>query len=192
MSELAMRSQRPSASSDEPRPSGRVPLELAPQSAIRLRACPLETPYCTIHWDERRALARFVRTERPYATIADIDDDGIAIQRVLERAGKVRLLVDLRSVMPRNDPGFEVAIANFRRRVLDGRQRVAILVRTAVGALQVKRHMREDGFQVEVFTSEEEALAYLEMRPSEGPPCSGRDWPAPRSHSWGRGPVRPG
>jgi hypothetical protein len=192
MSELPMRSQRPPASSKEPRPSVRYPLDLAPQSSIRLRVCLLETPYCTIHWDERRALAQFVRTERPYATIADIDEDGMAIQRVLERAGKVRLLVDLQQAMPRNDPGFEVAIANFRRRVLGGRQRVAILVRTAVGALQVKRHMREDGFQVEVFTSEEEALAYLDMRPSERPPCSGRDWPAPRSRSWGRGSVRSG
>jgi hypothetical protein len=39
-----------------------------------------------------------------------------------------------------------------------------ILVRTAVGALQVKRHMREDGCAVEVFTQEAAALAYLAQR----------------------------
>jgi len=199
MSELSLRSRRGisgnagslvpfdaerSPCSERSRQSGKVAPELAPLSSIRLKGRMFETPYCSIDWDGTRGLARFVRTGLPYATIAAIDEDGMAIQRVLERAGKIRLLVDLRPVKPRNDPSFEVAIANFRRRVLGGRQRVAILVRTAVGALQVKRHIREDGFHVEVFTSEEEALAYLDMRPSERAPCASHDGPAPRSRSF--------
>jgi len=200
MSELAPRSRRAcgisgnagsyvpfdaerSPCSERSRQSGKGAPELAPLSSIRVKGRLFESPYCTLDWEGTRVLARFVRTGLPYATIADIDEDGIALQRVLERAGKIRLLVDLRPVVPRNDPSFEVAIASFRRRVLGGRQRAAILVRTAVGALQVKRHMREDGFQVEVFTSEEEALAYLDMRPSERAPCAGHDSPAPRSRS---------
>lgn len=150
----------------------------APMSTIRPRARLLDTPYCSLEWDSARAIVRFTRSELPYASIADIEEDGIAIQRALERAGKLRLLVDLRPVVPRNDPGFELAISTFRRRVVGGRERVAILVRTAVGALQVKRHVREDGSCAEVFTSEEEALSYLETRSSERSPAS------PRARSW--------
>jgi hypothetical protein len=188
MSEVSIHSRRTSGVSGED--DSPVTLDSERPVSSRLRRAKvrlLETPYGSIDWDGMCTLARFVRTELPYATIADIDEEGIAIERVLEGAGKIRLLVDLRLIVPRNDPGFEVAIANFRRRLLGGRERIAILVRTAVGALQVKRHMREDGFHVEVFTNEEEALAYLDMRPSERAPCSHQDWPAPRSRSMGRG-----
>lgn len=141
----------------------------------------LETPYCTIDWDLRHSLARFVRTELPYEGIADIESDGIEVQRVLEKAGRIRLLIDLRAITPRNDPSFEVAIASFRRKLLGGGQQVAILVRTAVGALQVKRHMREDGFQVEVFTQEEEALAFLGGRVGQVHAAGGAPAPARRT-----------
>jgi hypothetical protein len=134
----------------------------------------LVTPYATISWERERSFARFVRNERPYATIADIDADGFAVERALQKAGRIRLLVDLRAVPPRNDPSFEFAIAKFRRKLLGGGQRVAIVVRTAIGALQVKRHMREDGFPVDVFTHEHEAITCLEALPLE------RTTPPPR------------
>jgi len=183
MNALPMSSRRACKTSSHADSSFTFDADFAPLSSRRSSERLLETPYCTLNWDGRRALARFVRTELPYATSADIDDDGLAIQHVLERPGKIRLLVDLRSIVPRNDPSFETSIAGFRRRVLGGRQRVAIVVRTAMGALQVKRHIREDGFEVEVFTSEEEALAYLDMRPSERTPLRRHDWTGPQSRS---------
>jgi hypothetical protein len=146
--------------------SDELPTEKAPASAIR--ATPpapvprlLRTPYCTIDWDGARSLVRFVRTRLPYASIADIVHEGTEVERALESVGRSRLLVDLRAVVPRNDPDFEVAIAAFRRKIFRGGGRMAILVRTAVGALQVKRHMREDGFHVEVFSQEDEALSFF-------------------------------
>jgi hypothetical protein len=129
----------------------------------------LATPYGTICWDAKHALVRFVRRECAYETIADIEREGLDVEHALAKSGKLRLLVDLRAVTPRNDPIFEVAIAKFRRKLIGGCQRVAILVQTSMGALQVKRHMREDGFQAEVFTQEEEALAFLDTCPSERP-----------------------
>ena len=138
----------------------------------------LETPYCTIAWDDERALARFVRTALPYATPADIALEGILVQRALEKAGRGRLLVNLRAVAMRNDPGFEAALTTFRRRLLRGGGRTAILARTAVGMLQVKRHAREDGFQVEVFDQEKAALAFF------GTPA-----PSPLVSSWKHGPF---
>lgn len=142
-----------------------------------------ETPYGTVDLDGKHLVVRVVRSERPYATTSDIYAEGLAIQHELDGLGRMPLLVDLRAVTPRNDQGFEVAIADFRRRVFGGRHRAALLVRTAVGALQVKRHMREDGFPVEVFTSEEEALEYLSMRPRDRSPHARHDATRTRSYA---------
>src|SRR5262249_53118165 len=100
----------------EPRQSLRCPRDLAPLSSIRPKARLLETPYGRLDWDGRRSLVRFVPSEVPYRTTADIEAEGIAMQRVLDGLGKVRLLIDLRAVMLRNDQRFEAAIAGFRRR----------------------------------------------------------------------------
>jgi len=180
MSKLAMRSRRArgieetsprslSAGGDLDRArSGST--GVTPSGPVSAGAPLLVTPYATLSLEGGRSLVRFVRTELPYASLEDIEREGNEVERALAKAGKVRLLVDLRAVTPRDDPRFEVAIATFRRKVFGGGKRAAIVVRTAVGALQVKRHMREDGFAVEVFTEEAEALAFLERGPSEWTP----------------------
>jgi hypothetical protein len=141
----------------------------------------LATSYANVFWDATRSFVWFVRTELPYATIADIEWEGFAVERALLKVGQVRLLVDLRAVMPRDDKSFEIAIAKFRRKLLGGDRQVVILVRTAMGALQVKRHLREDGFRVEVLTQEDEAIAFLNGLPLDrAPPPSER-----RSRVWG-------
>ena len=162
-------------------PTGTIPRTAGPMRT----STPLHsTPYGSSTWDAKNAIARFVRSSVAYATVADIEQEGRGVERALAKAGKVRLLVDLRAATPRNDPAFEVAIARFRSKLLGGGQQVAILVQTAMGALQVKRHMREDGFPVEVFTQEEEALAFLDARISERTP---RSSPAPLSRTtWSR------
>lgn len=155
---------------------------VSPSAPVRPIEPLLETPYVTIRWNATRSFACFVRSELPFATRADIESEGIKVEHALERAGKIRLLVDLRAVTPRNDPGFEAAIAKFRSKLFGGGQRIVILVRTAVGALQVKRHMREDGFSVEVFTQEEEAIVFLEKRSSV---CTSRSSAGPASRPAG-------
>ena len=127
----------------------------------------LKTPYGTLTWDATHSIAWYTRTSLGYASLEEIERESIEIERALQRAGKIRLLVDLRAATPRNDPEFEQAIVKFRRKLFGGGQQVAVLVRTAMGALQVKRHVREDGFAVEVFTNESTALAHLAQRPSD-------------------------
>lgn len=155
---------------------------VTPPAPVSPSAPLLETPYATIRWNTTRSFARFVRSDLPFATIADIEIEGIKVERALEKAGNIRLLVDLRAVTPRNDPGFEASIAKFRSKLFGGGQRIVILVRTAVGALQVKRHMREDGFPVEVFTDEEAAIVFLERRSSV---CTSRSSAGPASRPSG-------
>jgi hypothetical protein len=122
----------------------------------------LSSDYCTIDLDPARGLVRFTRSEVPYRTADEITAEAHVIETVLERVGEGRrLLVDLRAVAPRNDPGFEQNIADLRKKLFGGASAVAILVRTAVGALQVKRHMHEDGYECEVFMDEGVALTHL-------------------------------
>jgi hypothetical protein len=135
-----------------------------PPAPIRKREPLLATPHGTLTWDMNHSIGRFVRTSVAYASAADIAREAVLIERALEKAGQIRLLVDLRAASPRNDPAFEADIVKLRRKLCGGGQKVAILVCTAMGALQVKRHMREDGFAVEVFTQEAAALAYLAQR----------------------------
>jgi hypothetical protein len=106
----------------------------------------------------------FVRVTRT-ATPAPPNDEGArlydAVTAALGKARARRVLVDLRGSPPgRNDPEFERSTEAFRRS-LAAYERVAILVRTAVGKLQLTRLSRESGRAAPVFLDEAEALAYL-------------------------------
>ncbi len=72
------------------------------------------------------------------------------------------MLIDLRSARGRNDPEFEKAMARHRPTMMRGFERVALLVETAIGAMQVTRHIAADGAlgRVRVFSDEATALDY--------------------------------
>jgi hypothetical protein len=80
----------------------------------------------------------------------------------LRAAGVRRLLLDLRGGPPgRNDPEFERAGESWRRQLATDFDRIAILVRTAVGKRHVQRLGREAGRAPAIFMSEAEALTFL-------------------------------
>ncbi|MCR9164389.1 MAG: hypothetical protein ACE37F_06865 [Nannocystaceae bacterium] len=87
--------------------------------------------------------------EEIYAALRDIDLLDVAV------------LVDLRDVVGRNDPDFEKAIAPHRRRLMESFGRAAVLVRSTVGAMQIRRLFAEDGLSAEVFGDEDEAMQWL-------------------------------
>ncbi len=162
----------------------------------------LETPYYTIETELGGQLVRVRRSATPYPTLFEMERDFDEICAALDQIGRERkrLLVDLRSGPRRNDPAFEEAMGRLRPRLFRGFPHSAALVRTAVGALQVKRHMREDGVAAEVFYEEQEAIDWLrgqsvrhEMPPatdgrsSRPPPAEGArgSWvPEPTRQSW--------
>jgi hypothetical protein len=176
-------------------PPDRPPLsqpreDLAPTNATRVRrARLLETPHCTIDWDDERSLVWFIRTALPYRRTADIVRERMLVHRALGKAARARVLVDLRAVALYDDPSCEGAIAALRRVLFSGGERMAILAGTAIGVLQARRHVREDGFRVEVFSREEDALAFFGAT-SKRAPGAGGDGAAPALPSWGSGPFR--
>lgn len=75
---------------------------------------------------------------------------------------RMSLRCDLRLAPGRNDPAFEQAMTPFRVRMQHSFLRVAILVATPVGRLQVQRHAVNDSIPLRIFHSEVEADAYLD------------------------------
>lgn len=123
----------------------------------------LETPYFLVEVDGSGLIVRAQRSSREYPDVVTLESDMLCVGAALDQLGRDRrkLLVDLRDGPRRNDPAFEETMRRVRPRIFRGFRGAAILVSTAVGALQVKRHMREDGVGAEVFHDEGEALEYL-------------------------------
>lgn len=114
--------------------------------------------------DEARRLVRYTRSSLPFDDLRALDDAYGGLVRAatgLERKGELALLIDLRAGPARNDPVFEQAVARYRGPMMRGFGRVALLVKTAVGRLQVGRHAREDGVVGLVTQDEDEALRFL-------------------------------
>ena len=120
----------------------------------------------TQHWivtlDDAQRIVRATRTPIPFAN----DDELRATMALLREQSigdraKLGLLVDLREGPFRNDESFENALARYRVELFAGWGALATILRTAIGRLQVNRLAREDRREMQVFTEEAEALAYL-------------------------------
>jgi hypothetical protein len=136
-----------------------------------------EAVYFHIELDVRTGIIRLSRTSRAYESLVDV---GLSHAAVHERLWDLRgrhlvLLLDLRAAPPRNDPEFEEALVASRRELFSFFDRVAILVRTAAGMMQLTRMVRSDGGGAGVFHDEEKAIDYLLDRPE---PVGGR-WRRP-------------
>ena len=126
----------------------------------------LRNPYVIIETLPGTAIVRFKRTART----GDPEEAREVIQgvvRVLDSIDRRRycFLMDLRDGPMRNDPEFEEGMATIRARLFHGFLRVAILVRTQVGKLQVSRLAREDGVVVNIFDDEATAISHLMTPP---------------------------
>jgi hypothetical protein len=151
------------------------------------------SPYFSLHKDPGSMVVRWVRTAVPYPSNEEFVRLHEQAARVLDRMGRARhrLLVDMRRAILNNDPEFEKASAQVRPLLTRDFARVAVLVDTPVGALQVKRHVREDGSPAHVFQSEADAMTFLAMTPADHdslPPPSSRLTPVSTRNPGSRKP----
>jgi hypothetical protein len=119
-------------------------------------------------------LLRVVRTSVELDSLEQIDECWGSVSRVLAPVDRARhvLLIDMRSARGRNDDEFERRVSQYRAATVQGFPRVAVLVKSVPGQLQVQRHVREDGLgEVQIFVSEPEALDWLA---GATPPLSSR------------------
>lgn len=120
--------------------------------------------YHTVILRPGTSIVYIARSAAPFASAADVERHFEALNRALAELDRknLDLLVDIRAVTGRNDPGFETALEPHRARLQRGFRRVAFLVNSAAGQLQVQRHARQDGSHARAFLDESAALEWLQ------------------------------
>jgi hypothetical protein len=116
--------------------------------------------YGTVTVDPDARIVRFTRTGVPWSGIREIEGYITVMMSAYRSRPGYALLLDMREAALRNDPAFEAAAEELGK-VTRRFRRVAVLVRTAVGALQAQRMQKQRGAGGRVFDDEAKALEYL-------------------------------
>ncbi|AUX31345.1 MULTISPECIES: hypothetical protein [Sorangium] len=113
--------------------------------------------------DPTARIVRVTRTAAPFDSLEQIEQRCMEVTAALAPVHRsaMSLLLDIRAAPGRNDPKFEEATLRLRTAAARGFGCVAVLVGTSAGALQVRRHSREDGVDRIISDDEDELLAYL-------------------------------
>jgi len=123
-----------------------------------------EDEYIRLEIDPGQQFVRQTRSARVYENLEVLNkslDGLIAQMQGFDRTAWV-LLQDMRASRGRNDPEFEGAITRARPGMSGGFRKLAVLVATHVGRLQVQRHLPSRAART--FLDEQEALAWLRAR----------------------------
>jgi hypothetical protein len=105
-----------------------------------------------------------VRSAVRAESLRDIHESWGSVERALTSVVRREhgLLIDMREARGRNDPEFEAAVARYRASTIEGFRRVAVVVRSIPGQMQIQRHVNEDKLsRVHVFDDVHRALAFL-------------------------------
>lgn len=124
----------------------------------------LRSPFYLVTVDDERRIVRRLRTERPFDSLEQIEEAYEAVNRALARLDRSRygLLIDVRLAPARNDTAYEQVVKRHQLGLHGGFRRLAFLVRTEAGRLQVSRMARVKGIPHRAFVDDEPAaLAYL-------------------------------
>lgn len=116
--------------------------------------------------DRDEGVVRFVRTAHPLPILPELRvrmREMLDVMDGLPRA-QLGLLLDTRLAIGRSDDDFEAAMTELRPRLLAGFRRIAVLVKTAVGRLQVQRLARADRITDRMLVSGDEAEALEWLR----------------------------
>lgn len=152
-----------------------TPPELTPRYSVEL----FRDEYTSVLGDPDGLVVRIVRTSIPHPTPEILEESYLQASRAMDRYGRRGrgLLVDVRNAIGRNEPAFDEALRRARARNDAGFARIAVLLRSQAGMLQLMRLSEEDGTVRLITMSEEAALAYLRHGkvPQEGRPPPGKN-----------------
>jgi hypothetical protein len=123
----------------------------------------LDNPHVTITRDKR--LVRITRSALPYETIGEFEAMTDTMSHAMRNVARAThgLLLDLRVAPLRAGDDFDMAAARYAREIFTGFAKVAVLVGSPVGRLQIQRFEREHRGP-RYFMNEAEALSYVEVR----------------------------
>lgn len=119
----------------------------------------------TLTIDRAEGVVRFVRTTQSLPELPVLRARMLEMMHILGRVPRARLglLVDARQAIGRSDDDFEAVMSELRPRLFAEFRRISVLVKSAVGRLQVQRLARTDGIvdRLLVTGDEAEALAWV-------------------------------
>lgn len=121
------------------------------------------SPYFVLRYDQARRFIVLTRTTAAYPSLEVLRETFAQMEAAIAHIWrqKTNLLIDSRQSPARNDDAFEAEFARLRKHFIRDFAKIAVLVQTAVGVLQVARHMRVDDVPVAAFTDVAEALTFL-------------------------------
>lgn len=125
---------------------------------------PYSDPYHAARQRPGTSIIHVTRSAVPFATRADLVRHFEALASAFDALDRPRhdLLMDVRLAVGRNDPEFETAIEPHRVRIQRGFRRIAVVLNSIAGQLQIKRFALQDRVVVRTFPDEESALSWLE------------------------------
>jgi hypothetical protein len=112
--------------------------------------------------DEARVVTR-ERTGERFESLDAVEAEYEAIVRALDLVPRESfgVIVDLRRAPPRNDEAYEEIARRYNARLYGRFRRVAVLVQTAAGKLQLHRFLDATRPDARIFDDESEARAFL-------------------------------
>jgi hypothetical protein len=121
------------------------------------------TAHSKIVIDDEARLVMRERTSQRFASIEEVTAEYEAIARTLDLVPResFAVLVDLRSAPPRNDEAYEEVARRYGQRLYGRFRKVAVLVQTAAGKLQLHRFFDGQEPEAHIFGDEAEARAFL-------------------------------
>jgi hypothetical protein len=111
--------------------------------------------------DRRAGVVWFIRRTSTLPDLPVLRDSLLEVIAQLDRLPRAELglIVDTRRAIGRSDDAFEATMSELRPRLLGGFRRIAAIVRTAVGRLQLQRLARIDGLSALLLVTDDEAEA---------------------------------
>jgi hypothetical protein len=123
----------------------------------------LDDQFFTIAYEEETKFLLFTRKSAPLP----LGREGLAMMERVERAllpfdpASTAILFDMREAPFQSNESYHQGVTQARQRVESRFKITCVLVKTAVGKLQVSRVAREEGRPPAAFLDEAEARAYL-------------------------------
>lgn len=135
--------------------------------------------YVFVVADPDGIVVRMIRTPCAHPSPEILEESYLKVTHAFDRYGRTGrgLLVDVRDAIGRNEAAFEAALARARKRNDAGFLRIAVLLRSQAGMLQMMRLSEEDGTVRLITMNEPIAVDYLRTGtiPSEVRPGTGKN-----------------
>jgi hypothetical protein len=127
---------------------------------------PFRSPYFAVEQLPGLPILRVVRTRLAFSSVKELSEAWDALNRALDHLGRARfsVIIDMRLATGRNDSAFEAAFDDHRKEVQRNFLRVAVVVSSPAGRLQVQRHAISDGMPTRAFVDVADAVEWLRER----------------------------